>query len=67
MKKIKFIIAAILLSFIHPAIGQWQKTNFPQFSDNPPLHIFQLEKGLYASNSRSFFKSNDNGSNWYLA
>lgn len=67
MKKIKLFIAAILLSSIPPVIGQWQRTNFPQFSDNPPLYIFQLEKGLYASNSRSFFKSIDNGSNWYLA
>ena len=67
MKKIKYFIAIVLFSCTHTAIGQWEKTNFPQFSDNPPLYIFQLEKGLYASNSRSFFKSIDNGSNWYLA
>ena len=66
MNKIKIFIAAISIVATQLVFGQWERTNFPLFRNNPPHHIFQFEKGLYAANFRSLYKSTDNGLNWSL-
>jgi photosystem II stability/assembly factor-like uncharacterized protein len=66
VNKIKSFIVAFLLLVIQSASGQWERTNFPTSFINRPRLLFQFEKGLYVANSRSLYKSADNGLNWSL-